>query len=85
MEIKCKVSFTLPEQLIDALDIDEDTPIVASLSGNRVVIEIIDEEDDSDTDRAEDDFYEEDDDCGFDCYCDECEYYCPHCGSCTLD
>lgn len=85
MEIKCKVSFTLPEQLIDALDIDEDTPIIASVSGNRVVIEIIDEEDDSDTDRAEDDFYEEDDDCGFDCYCDECEYYCPQCGSCTLD
>lgn len=85
MEIKCKVSFTLPEQLIDALDIDEDTPIIASVSGNRVVIEIIDEEDDSDADCTEDDFYEEDDDCGFDYDCDECEYYCPHCGSCTLD
>ena len=83
MEIKCKVSFTLPEQLIDALDIDEDTPIIASVSGNRVVIEIIDEEDDSDTDRTEDDFYEEDDDCGFDC--ENCEYFCPHCGSCELD
>ena len=84
MEIKCKVSFTLPEQLIDALDIDEDTPIVASLSGNRGVIEIIDKEDDPDTDCAEDDSYEEND-CGFDCDCEDCEYFCPHCGSCALD
>ena len=26
MEIKCKVSFTLPEDLIESLGIDEDTP-----------------------------------------------------------
>ena len=32
MEIKCKVSFTLPEDLIEALGIDEDTPIIASVS-----------------------------------------------------
>ena len=30
MEIKCKVSFTLPEDLIEALGIDEDTPIIAT-------------------------------------------------------
>ena len=31
MEIKCKVSFTLPEDLIESLGIDEDTPIIASV------------------------------------------------------
>ena len=40
MEIKCKVSFTLPEDLIEALGIDEDTPIIASVSGNRILLEI---------------------------------------------
>ena len=43
MEIKCKVSFTLPEDLIEALGIDEDTPIIASVSGNRILLEIADE------------------------------------------
>ena len=41
MEIKCKVSFTLPEDLIEALGIDEDTPIIASVSGNRILLEIM--------------------------------------------
>ena len=44
MEIKCKVSFTLPEDLIEALGIDEDTPIIASVSGNRILLEIADED-----------------------------------------
>ena len=48
MEIKCKVSFTLPEDLIEALGIDEDTPIIASVSGNRILLEIADEDIDED-------------------------------------
>lgn len=107
MEIKCKVSFTLPEDLIEALGIDEDTPIIASVSGNRILLEIADEDIDEDVEipvkshwKCDDDcdnWWEEDDpnytddlydsfddDCGQDCSCDECEYFCPNCGNCVL-
>lgn len=85
MEIKCKVSFTLPEDLIEALGIDEDTPIIASVSGNRILLEIADEDTDEDDPDCIDDFYDSfDDDCGQDCSCDECEYFCPNCGNCVL-
>lgn len=85
MEIKCKVSFTLPEDLIEALGIDEDTPIIASVSGNRILLEIADEDTDEDDPNCTDDLYDSfDDDCGHDCSCDECEYFCPNCGNCVL-
>ena len=98
MEIKCKLSFTLPESLIEALDIDEDTPIIASVTGNRVLLEIVDEGTEEDDEipvkshwRCDDDcdnWWEEydsfDDECDKDCSCDECEYFCPNCGSCVL-
>ena len=44
MEIKCKVSFTLPEELVDALELTDDTPIIASVSGNRITLEFADDE-----------------------------------------
>ena len=85
MEIKCKVSITLPEDLIEALGIDEDTPIIASVSGNRILLEIADEDIDEDDHDYTDDLYDSfDDDCGQDCSCDECEYFCPNCGNCVL-
>ena len=96
MEIKCKVSFALPEELINALNITEDTAIYASFSEGRVVLEIADEdefdedeydeEDFDEDDYTEDDLYDEDDD--YDCDeddCDHCEYYCQHCGKCVLN
>ena len=86
MEIKCKVSFTLPEDLIESLGIDEDAPIIASVSGNRILLEIVDEDTDEDDPDCIDDLYDSfDDDCGQDCSCDECEYFCPNCGNCVLD
>ena len=96
MEIKCKVSFALPEELINALNITEDTAIYASFSEGRVVLEIADEdefdedeydeEDFDEDDYTEDDLYGEDDD--YDCDeddCDHCEYFCQHCGKCVLN
>ena len=80
MEIKCKVSFSLPEDLMEALDINDDTPVIASISNGRITVEIADDEDD----YTEDDIYDEDDDCG-DGKCDCCEYFCPHCGKCVLN
>ena len=80
MEIKCKVSFSLPEDLMEALDINDDTPVIASISNGRITVKITDDEDD----YTEDDLYDEDDDCG-DGECDCCEYFCPHCGKCVLN
>lgn len=93
MEIKCKVSFTLPEELVDALELTDDTPIIASVSGNRITLEFADDEfedtedalcDDNEEDYVEDDFDDNDeDDCDGDC--EYCEYFCPHCGKCVLE
>ena len=80
MEIKCKVSFTLPEELVDALELTEDTPIIASVSGNRITLDFADDEfEDTEDDLSDDD----EDDC--DGNCEYCEYFCPHCGECVLD
>ena len=80
MEIKCKVSFSLPDELMEALDINDDTPVIASISDGKITVEIVDDEDD----YTEDDLYDEDDD---DCEdgCEHCEYFCPHCGKCVLN
>ena len=91
MEIKCKVSFTLPEELVDALELTDDTPIIASVSGNRITLEFADDEyedaEDDLCDEDEDDYDEEDFDNEYDCDedCECCEYFCPHCGKCVLD
>ena len=80
MEIKCKVSFSLPEDLMEALDINDDTPVIASISDGRITVEIVDDEDE----YTEDDISAEDDG---DCEdgCEHCEYFCPHCGKCVLN
>lgn len=89
MEIKCKVSFALPEELMKALDITDDTPVIASISDGRVVVEFINEEDedfeeDFSDDFTEDDLYD-DEDCCCEDGCECCEYYCHRCGECILD
>ena len=38
MEIKCKVSFTLPEELVDALELTDDTPIIACLLESQALL-----------------------------------------------
>lgn len=82
MEIKCKVSFTLPEELMEALDITDDTPIIASVSDGRITLEIVDEDNEED-DYTEDDLCDKDD-CEGEGGCDTCEYFCHRCGKCTL-
>ena len=85
MEIKCKVSFALPEELMKALDINDDTDAIAFIENGRVIVEVIDGEEDDEDEYTEDDLYEED---GCDCdedECEYCEYYCQHCGKCVLN
>lgn len=75
MEIKCKVSFAIPEELMKALDITDDTPVIATIKDGRITVEIVDE----------DYLYDEDDDCDCEDGCEYCEYYCPRCEKCVLD
>jgi antitoxin component of MazEF toxin-antitoxin module len=93
MEIKCKVSFALPEELMKVLGINDDTSVISYIENGRVIVEIVDDEEDFDDDEdfddnedfTEDDLYDEDD---FDCdedECEYCEYYCQHCGKCVLN
>ena len=79
MEIKCKVSFSIPEELMKALDITDDTPVVASIKDGRITVEIVDEDELYEEDFCEDDTCECADDCEY------CEYYCPRCKKCVLD
>ena len=88
MEIKCKVSFTLPEDLIEALGIDEEDiveddeiPVKSRWKCDDDCDNWWEEDDPNYTDDLYDSF---DDDCGQDCSCDECEYFCPNCGNCVL-
>lgn len=82
MEIKCKISFNLPKALMEALDINDDTPLVAFISNGQITVELTDDDGDAYT---ENDLYNEDeeDECGSECDC--CEYFCPHCGKCILN
>ena len=63
MEIKCKVSFAIPEELMKALDITDETPVIASISDGRITVEIVDEDE-----LYEEDFGDEDSDCD----CEDC-------------
>ena len=79
MEIKCKVSFAIPEELMKALEITDETPVIASISDGRITVEIVDEDE-----LYDEDFCEEDDDCDCEDGCEYCEYYCPRCKQCVL-
>ena len=75
MEIKCKVSFTLPKELVKALDITDETSLIAYVENGRVVVEIAEPDEGSKPCDGSEDGRE----------CDGCEYYCPYCGNCVLD
>lgn len=84
MEIKCKVSFAIPEELMKALEITDETPVIASISDGRITVEIVDEDELYDEDFCEDDLCDENIDCDCEDGCEYCEYYCPHCKKCVL-
>ena len=84
MEIKCKVSFAIPEELMKALEITDETPVIASISDGRMTVEIVDEDELYDEDYCEDDLCDEGIDCDCEDGCEYCEYYCPHCKKCVL-
>ena len=79
MEIKCKVTFAIPDELMNALDITDETPVIASISDGRITVEIVDEDE-----LYDEDICDEDSDCDCEDGCEYCEYYCPRCKQCVL-
>lgn len=78
MEYKTEFRITLPEELLKALGIDEDTLFEAYFDAGSIKVRVIDEDD------FENEFEDEDDD-EVPVECAECPHYCRHCGVCTLD
>ena len=82
MEYRAEFAITLPDDLLDALGIDEDTLFEAYYDDGKIKVRILDED-------LEDEFEDDDEDfCGnIDVpeECTECPHFCWHCGVCTLD
>ncbi len=83
MEYRAEFAITLPEDLLDALGIDEDTLFEAYYDDGKIKVRILDEDDLKDGFEDDDEDYDDDIDVPEECA--ECSHYCRHCGVCTLD
>ncbi len=79
MEIKSQININLNEGLCDALGINEDTIFVTRFENGKLIIEIVEDEDDE---VSEDDLYDEGE-CSSGC--ENCEFFCHRCGKCIID
>lgn len=79
MEYRAEFAITLPEDLLNALGIDEDTLFEAYYDDGKIKVRILDEE------ALEDDDEDFDDNIDVPEECAECPHFCWHCGLCTLD
>lgn len=94
MERNFELSINISEEIAEKLGIDESTVFDTYYEDGRLIIAVVDEdeeyydEDDEDYNDEDEDEDEDDEDEYIDCTeddCDECEYRCPHCGECILD
>ena len=78
MDYKAEFTITLPDELLDALGIDEDTIFEAFYEDGKIKVRPLDEADlDEDIeDSDEDEVHEK---------CVLCPNYCWKCGSCTIN
>lgn len=80
MDYKAEFTITLPEELLDALGIDEDTLFEAFYEDGKIKVRLLDEEcldeDNEDFDADEAEVPEK---------CVLCPNYCWKCGNCTID
>ena len=78
MDYKAEFTITLPDELLDALGIDEDTLFEAFYEDGKIKVRPLDEDDlyEDIEDSAEDEVPEK---------CVLCPNYCWNCGSCTIN
>lgn len=78
MDYKAKFTITLPDELLDALGIDEDTIFEAFYEDGKIKVRPLDEADlDEDIEDSDEDEVPE--------KCVLCPNYCWKCGSCTIN
>lgn len=70
-----RIEIELPEEILESLNLDEETPIESYVKDGKIIINTLDDEDLEDIDF--DDVIDE--------KCSGCPYYCRPCGVCTLD
>lgn len=76
-------SFTLPEDLLDALGINEDSMFETYFEDGRVRIRLLDEEDCQE--EAENEDVVDEEDLNIPEKCVLCPNFCWHCRKCTID
>lgn len=76
-------SFTLPEDLLDALGINEDSMFETYFEDGRVRIRLLDEEECQE--EAENEDVVDDEDLNIPEKCVLCPNFCWHCRKCTID
>ena len=77
MDYNVEFKITLPEELLETIGIDEDTPFEAYFEDGCIKVRILDEDDLDIFDvEDEDDEFED---------CIGCPYFCEECGTCTYD
>lgn len=78
MDYKAEFTITLPDELLDALGIDEDTLFEAFYEDGKIKVRPLDEADlDEDIEDSDEDEVPE--------KCVLCPNYCWKCGSCTIN
>ena len=78
MDYKAEFTITLPDELLDALGIDEDTIFEAFYEDGKIKVRPLDEDDlDEDIEDSDEDEVPE--------KCVLCPNYCWKCGSCTIN
>lgn len=78
MDYKAEFTITLPDELLDALGIDEDTIFEAFYEDGKIKVRPLDEDDlDEDIEDSDEDEVPE--------KCVLCPNYCWNCGSCTIN
>ncbi len=78
MDYKAEFTITLPDELLDALGIDEDTLFEAFYEDGKIKVRPLDEDDlDEDIEDSDEDEVPE--------KCVLCPNYCWNCGSCTIN
>lgn len=84
MDYRTEFSFSLPEELVKTLGIDEDTAFETYFEDGRVKVRILDEEDfENDVELSED--IEKNDELNVPEKCVLCPNFCWHCRKCTID
>ncbi len=82
MEYKIDLKLKLPDELVSAVGINEDTPFETHFENGSIRVRMLDEDDIAYLKGEEDEGQHDPDDIPEKCV--GCQNYCLHCGGCTI-